>query len=129
FPDYPLAGLVPYLHGHAQARALQFATPDRQQWVAEGEAGDDIGTAGDGGQAQIAFDVAIDIVEALRGQRRAGGENAAQTAQAVAACRLYAGLFQGSEIPGADTEDIDALGVDQVDQPGFMRMKRRAIVE
>src|SRR5690606_17751522 len=68
----PLPLVVPYLHRHAQPRALQFAAPDWLQRIAERKAGDDIGTTGNGRQLHVPFDVAVHIVEALRRQRRAG---------------------------------------------------------
>ncbi|MCY1553986.1 hypothetical protein D9M68_905210 [compost metagenome] len=43
-----LAGVVPDLDGHAQALALQLAAPHRGGRVAKGEAGDDVGAAGNG---------------------------------------------------------------------------------
>src|SRR5690606_26443531 len=71
FADYLFALAIPYLHRHAQARTLQFAAPDRQRRAAQRKAGNDIGAAGDGGQLHVRLDVAVDVIESFRRQRRA----------------------------------------------------------
>src|SRR5690606_16745794 len=48
-----LALIVPYRHLRTQPRAQQHAAPHRQRRAAEGETGDDIGAAGDGGQLHV----------------------------------------------------------------------------
>jgi hypothetical protein len=43
--------------------------PHRQQRVAEHEAGNDVGAAGDGGeQGIVCLDVAVDVIETLRAE-------------------------------------------------------------
>ena len=113
----PLTFVVPHLDRHTQALALQLATPDRRGRIAEGEAGDDVGAAGDRRQAQIRFEAAVDVIKTLVRQRRTGRQHRLQPTQLVAAIGLDAGLFQRGQILGASAENTDVLGVDQVDQP------------
>ena len=127
FAGHRTAFIAPYLHVHAQALALQLAAPYRQHRVAEGEAGDDVGATGDGGQAEVRLDVAVDVLEALVGQRRAGRENGLQAAQVVCFARPGAGLFQGGDELGTGAEEADVLGVDQVDQALGPRVEGRAV--
>ncbi|MCY1213578.1 hypothetical protein D9M72_253670 [compost metagenome] len=127
--EYPPAVLVPHLGVHAQALALQLAAPHRQHRVAQGEAGNDVGAAGNGGQAQLVLDFAVDELEALVGQRRTGREQRLQALQAVVLARFDAGLLQGGEVLGAGAEDADALGIDQVHQAFGARMEGGTVVE
>ena len=113
----PLAFVVPHLDRHAEALALQFATPDRRGRVAEGETGDNIGSTGDRRQAQVRFEAAVDVIKALVRQRRTGRQHRLQAAQLVAAMRLDAGLFQRGQVLGAGAEHADVFFIDQVDQP------------
>src|SRR3546814_5334680 len=64
-----------------------FRSPHRADRVAADEAGDDVGAAGDGGQADVLLDVLVDVVEALRHQRRAGRGEQAQGGEVVAGLR------------------------------------------
>ncbi|MNF55487.1 hypothetical protein D3C84_369500 [compost metagenome] len=127
--EHPLAVLVPHLHVHSQPLALQLAAPHRQYRVAQGEAGDDVGAAGDGGEAELALDVAVDVLEALVGQRRAGGQHGFQALQPMALARPGAGLFQGGQVLGAGAEDADAFSIDQVHQAFRSRMEGGAVIE
>ena len=129
FPCHRLAIVVPHLHIHTQALALQFTAPDWQGRVAQGEAGDDVGAAGNRRQAQVTFHVAVDVLEALVSQWRAGGKNGLEAAQLVAFTRYDAGFLQCGDELGAGAEDGDVLGVDQIDQAGRFGMEGRAVVE
>jgi hypothetical protein len=67
-----LAVVVPDLDGHAETRTLDLAAPDRQRRIAEHEAGNDVGAAGDRGQVHVGLDALIDKGKAFRRQRRPG---------------------------------------------------------
>lgn len=63
---------------HAEHRTLQFTAMHRLQRIAAEETGADIRAAGNGREMHIRLPVAIDIIEGLRDERRAGGENCPQ---------------------------------------------------
>src|SRR5690606_2831256 len=60
-----LSPTVPYLPRQSLSRALQLAAPHRQRRAGEGETGDDIGAAGDGGKLHVRLERPVDVVEAL----------------------------------------------------------------
>ena len=116
-------------HGHAQPRGLNLTAVHGQHRGAAHKAGQNIGAAGDTGQADIGFNVAVDVVKTLVGQRRAGREHTAQTAQVMAVHRLLAGFFQGGDKLRAGAEDADPVFVDDIQQALAVAGKRRALVK
>src|SRR5690606_22715046 len=75
--------VVEDLDRHAQAALLDLPAPDRADGIAAGEAAQDVGAAGDRGEADVLLDPAVDVVEALGHQRRAGRGDGAQRRQRV----------------------------------------------
>ncbi|MNG03015.1 hypothetical protein D3C84_860750 [compost metagenome] len=122
-PDDSDPRIVPDLDGHAQALALDFPATNRQQRVAVNKARNDVGSAGHRRQAQVALEVAVNIVVALGRQRGTGAQQGFQTAQVMALPRLHAVAFQGRQVLGAGAEDADAFIVDQIDQTLRLGMK------
>ena len=123
------AVLVEDVHGHAEALALQLPGVHRQQRVAEGEAGNEIGAAGDGRHRNAGLHVSRQVAEALARQRRARGEDGAQRIQPMALSGLDGGLFDAREVLGAGAEHGDALAVNEVQERLGRRAERGAIVE
>ena len=123
------AALVEDVHRHAESLALQFPRVHRQQRVAEGEAGDEIGAARDGRHRDAGLHVPRQVAEALARQRRARGEDGAQRIQPMALPGFDAGLFDAREVFGAGAEHGDALAVDEVRERLGRRAERRTIVE
>ena len=66
FATYRLAIVVPDIDGHAKARTLNFAQPDRLSRNAQHEAGHDIRTAGNGSEMHVRLDRFIDEGKAFR---------------------------------------------------------------
>src|SRR5713101_1277033 len=60
------------INRHAQSRSLNFAAPDRSGRIAEHKAGHDVSTAGNGGEVHVRFNLRIDVIKAVCGERRAG---------------------------------------------------------
>ena len=89
--------VVEHIHRHAQTPALDLAAPDRQQRIAQDEAGNDVCPAGDRGQQEILLDFPIDPVEAFRRRglpvenMRAGREivGPARVRPSLAAASMY----------------------------------------
>ena len=79
--------LVEHLDPHAQPAALQFSTPDRQHHAAQCKARDDVSAAGDRRQTDISLDLAVDVVEAFRCERRARRQDGLQRVQSVRLAR------------------------------------------
>ncbi len=69
-----VAIVIKHRHRHPQATTLQLTTPDRLGRIAQGEAGDDIGSPGDGRETDISLNLPIDIVEPLGGEGGTRGE-------------------------------------------------------
>jgi hypothetical protein len=68
----------------AMPRPLHWISPATPAaWVAEHEARNDVGAARDRRQAEVGLDLAIDVLEALRHQRAAGGEHRPQRGEVV----------------------------------------------
>src|SRR3546814_6248521 len=79
-------------------RSLDLAAPNRADRIAADEAGDDVGAAGDRRQADVVLDVAVDVVEALRHQRRAGRGDEPHAGEVVSGLRVEARLVQGIDV-------------------------------
>ncbi|MCY1241062.1 hypothetical protein D9M72_539450 [compost metagenome] len=124
FADHRLAGVVPYLDGHAQALAHDFAAAHWRHRVAVDEARDDVGAAGHRRQAHVSLEVAIDEVVTVRRQRRAGAKQRLEAAQVMTFTGLDTAAFQGCEVFGTGAEDADAFVVDQVDQALWLGLER-----
>ena len=90
-----MARLVEHLDRHAEAAALYLPAPHRADRVAEDEAGNDVGAAGDGGELHVALDVLVHVAESLRHQRTAGGKDGAQLLQVVGPDRRQVDLGDG----------------------------------
>ena len=91
-------------------RALDLAAIHRLGRTAEHEAGDDVGAAGDRGQVHVGLDGAVDVVEALRQQRRAGRERScAARADRCVSTGAKPPSRSASMILRAGAEDGDAL--------------------
>ena len=89
-----LAVLVEDLDLHAQAAALDLAAPDRQRRIAEPKQ-DTMSVPPEIDDRQTSLlDLAVDVVEALRRQRRAGGEDGAQRGEVNASCAASGRAWQ-----------------------------------
>src|SRR5690606_10224106 len=93
------------------------------------EAGDDVRAAGNGGQLQVFLDVAIDVVEGFRQQRRARGENRPQLGKVELLARLEAGFLQRGDVLRAGAEDADTFLFRVLPQALRAGVERRAVVE
>ena len=121
--------VVEDLDRHAEAAALDLAAPDRADRVAPHEAGDDVGAAGDRGEADVLLDVRVDIVEAsgtsgepVEVTRRTGGE-------VVVDFGIDSRPLQGVDVLGGGAEQRACLlGLGEVEQDvavGDRRASRR----
>src|SRR5574337_2097317 len=126
---YGLAVLVPDFYRHAEATALEFAWIHRQQRIAEGETRNDVGAAGNRGQAQLRFDVAVNVFGILGQQGRAGGGDDTQLVEFVFFLRPDAEFLRGRQVLGAGAENADAFRYGDAPQDVMMRMEWRAVVE
>ena len=99
-----VAVVVEDIDGKAEATSLNLAAPDRAGRIAEHEAANDVGAAGDGGQMNIALDLAIDEIEAFRGERRTGRGDGADRIQLMRLARLQAGLMDRVDVFGRGAE-------------------------
>ena len=124
-----LARLVEDFHSHAEATALQFATPHRAYRTTEREARNDVGAAGNRGQQHAFLHIAIDVIETFRHQRRAGRQNGPERRQLVRFARTHAGLFGCANPLRAGAEHADAEFVDKIPQRIRIRMHGRAVVQ
>jgi hypothetical protein len=61
--------IVEHLDPHAEAADLDLSTPYRSDRIAAHEQTDDVGAAGDRGEVNVALDLFVDEIEALRRQR------------------------------------------------------------
>ena len=57
---------------------LDLTAPDGANWIAEGEAGNQIGPAADTAQTHVALDVLVHVIEAVRHERTARRKDRAQ---------------------------------------------------
>src|SRR5207237_7266898 len=73
-----LAVVVEDVDRESEAAALQLSPPHGQRRIAEREAGNDVSASRDRRQAQVVLDALIDVVEAVRRERTAGGEHRPQ---------------------------------------------------
>src|SRR5919197_3391214 len=69
-----LAVVVVHVDGHAKSWPLDLAAPDGFRGNAEHEAAGDVGSARDRGEMQVGLDVLINVIKAVRRQRRASRE-------------------------------------------------------
>ncbi len=103
---------------HAKPTALEFAPPHRKQRIAEGETRDDVRASRNRGEQHPLLDVAVDVIEALGQERRAGGEDRLERAQAMALARFdpafssaarYLALVPKTVMPSASTRSHRTL--------------------
>src|SRR5262249_29435992 len=92
-------------HGHTQTQGLQLAPPDRRDGIAEGKAGYNVGATADACEVDIRFDVPIDVIEAVPGERAPGGQHGPERRQAMSLRRRNAFLLGKGEVFGAGSED------------------------
>src|SRR6185437_2049015 len=85
--------LIEHLDAHAKAARLQLAAVHRPDRVAEGEARDDVRAAADAAQPDVALDLCVDVIEAVLGERAAGGEDRREGAQIMRVGRANARLL------------------------------------
>ena len=123
------AAFVEDFYRHAQAAALDFAAINRQQRAADNEAGNDIGATGYGRQAQVPFDIFVNIVEALGRQHRTGRGDAAQCRQVEFTHGLESRIFHCIDVlgRGAENGQIDILGI--APQDFTIGVKRRTVIQ
>ena len=117
------------VHRHAEAGRLDLALPHRRGRIAEHEARHDVGAARDRRQMHVGFDVAVDVFEALRRERRTGGRDHPQRRKVMGARRRNAGLAAGVDVFRRGPEHGDALVLRIVPERGRRRRERRAVVE
>ena len=130
-PASGLAVVVEDVDLHAEPAALDLAAPDRQRRIAEHEAGDDVGAAGDRGEVHVALDRVVDVVEALRRQRRAGRERSCARVErsCVSRGRSPAFLHRVDELRrGAEDACIRSASA-KSNSDVAVGMERRAVVE
>ena len=113
FAAHRLAIVVKYVDRHAERAALDFTAIHRAQRAAHHETGNDIGTAGDRGQADIFFDVFVNEIETLGRQYRAGRCHRAQRGQVELVDRVHLVFFHRIDVFGRGAENIhiDVVGV------------------
>ena len=97
--------------------------------VAQREAGHDVGAARDRRQAEVRLDALVDVVEALRRQRGAGGEHRPQRRELVVLARHEADLLRRVDVLGRGAEVGHPLALGEVPQHLAARDERRAVVE
>ena len=114
------------LHVEAEAAGLEHPAPDRQLGVAEGEAADDVGAAGDRLQLHRA-DLLGDPVELPVAQDRTGGEDRSQGGRRRLALGRVAAVLAELQVRRAGAEDRGLLGGD--DLPQRPRPGKRPVVE
>ncbi len=66
FRIHGIAIIVKYLDLHAEARGLNFTTPNWQNWHTSHEARNNICAATNGGQMYVNFDFFVDVIKTLR---------------------------------------------------------------
>ena len=66
--------------------------------------------------------VGIDVIEALRQQRRAGRQHGAEARQRVRGARRQPCFVAGVDVLRGGPENADGLGIDQVGEPGGLGM-------
>src|SRR3954465_2899987 len=108
---------------------LDLPPPHRCRRIAEHETGHDVGAPGDGRQANVLFDVAVDVVEPFGQERRTRGEHGAQLLQLVRVDRLETRLAERVDELGRGAEVSHALGVSEVEEEAPAIHERRAVVE
>ncbi len=118
----------PDVDRHAETRGLDLATPHRAGGIAEHEAGDDIGAAGDRGEVHVFLDIAVDVIEAFGGERRAGGGDEPHRRQVMGLGGLEARLLAGVDIFRRGAEHVDVLSLREIPHHR-LRRERRAVVE
>ena len=111
------------VHRHAEAGRLDLALPHRRGRIAEHEARHDVGAARDRGEVHVGFDVAVDVFEAFRRQRRAGRGDHPQRRELVRAHRRDAGLAAGVDVFRRGAEHGDALVLRIVPERGRRRAR------
>ncbi len=125
--DHRAPGLIERLDARPQVAAGDLAGPDRNQRAAADERGADVGAAAHRGEQDVALDGVVHPVEALGGERRAGGADAAQRAQVVARARGDALLAAGHEERRAGAEPGDARLLGEAPQGAQVGVPRVAV--
>ena len=124
-----LAGIVGHVHRHAETEGLQLTAPDRTDGIAQREAGDDVGAARNRGEMQVVLDGAVDVLEPLRRERRAGRGHGAQRAEVVGAFRFNFRLNSGIQVFGGRAEKRHGLGIGIVEKHVAVGVEGRAVIE
>ena len=123
------AVVVEHLDPHAEGEALDLAPPDGGGGVPLGEAADDVGAAGDRGEAEVRLDRLVHEVEGLGDEGGAGGEDRAHAREVVGLARAEPRLLDRVEVLGGGAEDVDAGRVREVEERAHVRPAGRALVE
>ncbi len=100
-----------------------------QQRVAQGEAGDDVRAAGDGGQLHVGLHRVVHVVEGFGRKRGAGGQDRAHARQAAGVPGPDSALREPREVTRAGAEDRDALLVRHPPEGCVVRLRWRPVVE
>ena len=108
---------------------MQFTRIHRADWIATGEAPVDIRAAGDGVEVQVLLDLAVDVFESLRRQRRSGLRDLPQRRHIVFPAGSHPRGAEGIEIGGAGPKDRHALIRNQLPHRPGVRVGGTAIVE
>ncbi|OIQ78265.1 hypothetical protein GALL_400360 [mine drainage metagenome] len=124
-----LAVVTRHDHRHAQRARLDFATPNGVSGRPHGEAGHKVGSTGHGTQADIGFDVRIDVVEAFGREGRSGGHDGAQIRKTMRGFWVQARLAQRLDELGRRAQMGEAHGVGVIEQDGIAAQSRRSVVK
>src|SRR5262245_28692128 len=116
------------LHGHTQTPRLQLAPPDRRDGISQCKAGYDVGATADACEVDVRFDVPIDVVEAVPGERAPGGQHGPERCQAMSLSRRKAFLLGKGEILGTGSEDRDAFGFGEIPQNARVRREGSTVI-
>ena len=124
-----LAVIVEHVDVHAEAAALQLAAVHRQHRVAEHEARNNVGAAGDRHTCTPGLIFSADVVEDS-GESGEPVDSTLRSPSSDACVVVHAGLVQRVDVFGAGAEHVDAglLGELESEHVGD-GMKRRAVVQ
>src|SRR5262249_13679678 len=114
---------------HPQPERLNFARVNRQQWIAEHEATDDVRPARDARKLHVFPDVLIDPAELIDRQWRAGREDRPQLRQIARLARPDPGLLARGDEPRAGAKVCDPEPLGHSPQVVYAGMGWAALVE
>src|SRR5438876_8354606 len=123
------SSIVENVYRHSESGRLNLSLIDRQNRIAQHEAGDDVTAAADAGEVHVRLDFLVDVIKAVVRQRTSRRKNRFQCRQIMSPAWLRSALLQQRQIFCAGAEDCNAFLLRHLPQNIRIRGQWRTVVK